>query len=196
MNKIDTGTATIDINTAVVAGSYQHITYTYTAGHPIDDTGFIKIVFRHVGDFGTPQFDNPKADNYCSVCTTGDCTPEVRWDPKGHTRPWGQALFIKITHGFLNRGEKIIVIFGDKIGGSSGWQMQTFCEHSFEFKTLVDPIATYEFKELPSSPRMPCLQDDAGVPRSHQAAHALPSWRVRFARRPSWSTDEARRSET
>jgi hypothetical protein len=171
MNKIDTGTASIDINKAVVAGSFQSITYTYTAGHPIDDTGFIKIVFRHVGDFGRPQFDDPKADNYCTIRTTGDCTPELRWDPKGHTRPWGQALFIKITRGFLNRGEKIIVIFGDKTGGSSGWQMQTFCEHSFEFKTLVDPIATYEFKELPSSPELAIV---AGAPdHAHCIAPSL-----------------------
>ena len=44
--------------------------------------------------------------------------------------------------------------FGDRSGGSPGWRMQTFCEESFEFKTLVDPIATYEFKELPRSPTL------------------------------------------
>jgi hypothetical protein len=54
--------------------------------------------------------------------------------------------------GFLDRGQKIIVVFGDTSEGSPGWQMQTFCEETFEFKTFVDPIAAYEFKELPESP--------------------------------------------
>jgi len=137
-----------------VAGTFTTITFTYTAGHPIDDTGFVKIVFRHVGDFGTPQFDDPTAPNYCIVSTTGDCRIEPRWDPKGHTRPWSRALYLKVMRGFLNKGEQIIVVFGDTSGGSPGWQMQTFCEETFEFKTLVDPIATYEFKELPESPTL------------------------------------------
>ncbi len=45
------------------------ITFTYTAGHPMDRAGYVKIVFRHMDDFGTPQFDNPEAPNYCTVST-------------------------------------------------------------------------------------------------------------------------------
>lgn len=154
MQCIDLGSAIVEPATPVVAGHYQTITFTYTAGHPIDDTGFLKIVFRQVGDFGTPQLDDPAAPNYCTVSTTGDCRIEPRWDPKGHTRPWSRALFLKVMGGFLNRAEKIVVVFGDRSGGSPGWQLQTFCEETFEFKTLVDPIATYEFKELPASPTL------------------------------------------
>lgn len=154
MQHIETGSASIEPCEPVVAGSFQRIIFTYTAGHPIDDTGYLKLVFRHVGDFGTPQFDNPTAENYCTVTTNGDCHIEPRWDPKGHTRPWGQSLFLKITNGFLERNEKIIITFGDRTGGSPGWQIQTFCEHNFEFKTLVDPIATYEFKEIAESPTL------------------------------------------
>jgi hypothetical protein len=137
-----------------VAGSYTTINFTYTAGHPIDDSGYVKIAFRTVDDFGAPQFDDPAAPNYCSVSTSGDCHIEPRWDPKGHTRPWSRALFLQVRRGFLSQGEEINVIFGDTSGGSPGWQMQTFCVDSFQFKTLVDPIATYEFKELPSSPSL------------------------------------------
>jgi len=154
MQHIETGSASIEPPVPVVAGSFQRIIFTYTAGHPIDDTGYLKLVFRHVGDFGTPQFDNPTEANYCTVTTNGDCHIEPRWDPKGHTRPWGQSLFFKIMNGFLKSGEKIIITFGDRSGGSPGWQIQTFCEHSFEFKTLVDPIATYEFKEIAESPTL------------------------------------------
>ena len=154
MQGINLGKASIKPVKTVEAGSFVTITYTYTAAYPIDDTGGLKIVFRQQGDFGTPQFVDPTRPNYCSVHTTGNCVTECRWDSKGHTRPWSNSLFIKISNGFLNKGERIIVVFGDRSGGSAGWQMQTFCEDTFEFRTLVDPIATLEFKALPDSPTL------------------------------------------
>jgi len=63
--------------------------------------------------------------------------------------------------GYLNKGGKIIVVFGDRSGSSPGWQMQTFCEDTFEFKILVDPIATYQFKEIPVTD----IANRAGQPR-------------------------------
>ena len=154
MQRIDPGKATLRRDHPVVAGAYTTIHYTYTAGHPIDDSGYVKIAFRIISDFGEPQFDNPAAPNFCSVSTTGDCRIEPRWDPKGHTRPWSRALFLKVRGGFLDQGEKISVVFGDTSNGSPGWQMQTFCVESLEFKTLADPIATYQFNEIFSSPNV------------------------------------------
>jgi len=148
------GRATISPKTPLVAGSYATVTYIYTAGHPLDDSGYLKIVFRSVGDFGVPQFTDPSAPDYSTLHTTGSCRPVPRWDNKGHTRPWNRALLIQITEGYLDRGERVVVVFGDRSGGSPGWQVQTFREHTFEFKTLVDPIATYRFKELPESPEI------------------------------------------
>ena len=152
MQSIDLGQANIQPQQPVVAGSFSTISFTYTAGHPIDDSGYVMIAFRSVGDFGIPQFDDPSAANYCAVSTTGDCQISPRWDPKGNTRPWSKALYLKISRGFLNRDEQVTVIFGDTAGGSPGWQMQTYRVNTFELKTFVDPIATYQFKELPSSP--------------------------------------------
>jgi hypothetical protein len=151
---IDLGQAAVHPTTPVVAGSLTTITFIYTAGHPVDDSGYVKIAFRYAGDFGTPQFDDPAAPNYCAISTTGNCRIEPRWDPKGHTRPWGRALFLKVRGGFLGRGDQIVVVFGERSGGSPGWQVQTFCEETFEFKTLVDPIATYRFRELLYSPTL------------------------------------------
>ena len=158
----DLGEAVIQPDQPVTAGLFTTINFIYTAGHPIDDSGYLKITFRSVSDFGTPQFDNPSAPNYCTLHTTGECRIEPRWDPKGHTRPWGRALFLKIRSGFLNTGEEIVVVFGDTSTGSPGWQMQTFCESRFEFKTFVDPIATYQFKELPASPSLRILPGAPG----------------------------------
>jgi hypothetical protein len=154
MQSFDLGQAIIKPNLPVVAGSFTTIAFTYTADHPIDDSGYLKIAFRSVSDVGAPQFDDPAQPNYCSIATTGDCSIEPRWDPRGHIRPWTRALFLQIRRGFLNDGEEITVIFGDSSGGSPGWQMQTSVNENFEFKTLVDPIATYQFKELPQSPKL------------------------------------------
>jgi len=125
MQHLDLGQATIEPEHPIVAGSFTTIALTYTAGHPIDDTGYVKITFRSVSDFSAPRFKDPTAPNYCTISTTGDCHIEPRWDPKGHTRPWNRALFLQVRREFLNRGEKIVVVFGDTSGGSPGWQMQT-----------------------------------------------------------------------
>jgi len=154
MERFDLGAASISPDSPAVAGGYHTITLTYTAGHPIDDSGFLKIAFRHVGDYGTPQFDKPDQPNYCSIRTDGDCRILPRWDPYGHIRPWSRALFLQVRGGYLDKGEHITVVFGDTSGGSPGWQMPTFCVSSFGFKTLVDPIATRLFKELPYSPEI------------------------------------------
>lgn len=154
MHAINLGKAAIRPRAPLTAGEFAMLTYTYTAGHPIDDSGYVKIALRNAGDFGIPQFTDPNAPNYCTVNTNGNCRIMPRWDPKGNTRPWGQAIYLKITGGFLDKDEKIILVFGNRCKGSPGWQVQTFCEHTFEFKTYVDPFATYEFKALPLSPEI------------------------------------------
>ena len=96
MTQIDLGQAVVHPQHHLTAGSFTTLIFQYTAGHPIDDSGYVKVVFRFAGDFGVPQFEDPAAANFCSLQTVGDCRIEPRWDPKGHTRPWGRALFLKI----------------------------------------------------------------------------------------------------
>jgi len=146
------GKSSIDLTEPIEAGSYVTVTYTYICDHPIEDGGSLKLVFRLVGDFGTPQFTDSNKPNYCTVSTTGNCAAEPKWDPKGHIRPWMQSLIVKITNGFLNKGDIITIVFGNRSGSGPGWQMQTFCEDTFEFRTLVDPIATSQLKTVPDSP--------------------------------------------
>ena len=42
----DLGEAAIQPDQPVAAGQYMTVNFTYTAGHPIDDSGYIKITFR------------------------------------------------------------------------------------------------------------------------------------------------------
>jgi len=149
------GSATIEPRGSFEAGSYQEFTLTYRAGYfGIDDTGSLKIVHRFASDMGKPQFDNPAAANYVTVEASNGAVLQVEYDGKRNIRPWDKTLYIKVVRGFLRAGDQIVVRFGDRRLGSPGMRIQTFCENSFEFKVLVDAIATYNYVELPEQPKI------------------------------------------
>ena len=149
------GSAIVEPSESVEAGSYQSFTVTYTAGFfGIDDTGSIKIVHRFASDMGRPQFDDPAAPNYVSVEASNGAVLHAEYDMKRNIRPWDKTLYIKVVRGFLREGDRIIVRFGDPRGGCPGIRVQTFCEESFEFRVLVDAIATYNYVELPEQPKI------------------------------------------
>ena len=147
------GSATVSPEGAFEAGSFQEFTLTYTAGYfGIDDTGSIKVVHRFASDMGRPQFTDPTAANYTTVEASNKAVLHVEYDMKRNIRPWDKTLYIKVVRGFLREGDQIIVRFGDRREGSPGIRLQTFCEDTFEFRVLVDAIATYNYVELPVQP--------------------------------------------
>jgi hypothetical protein len=147
------GTATIEPSGAFEAGSYTTFTLVYTAGfYGIDDSGSIKVVSRFASDQTTPQFNDPKAPGYTTVTASNNAKLELRYDPKGNVRPWDGTLYIKIVNGFMKEGDTITIVYGEKSGGSPGIRLQTFCEDTFEFRVLVDAIATYTYVPLPGQP--------------------------------------------
>ena len=149
------GSATIDPTGCFEAGSFRSFTLTYTAGYfGIDDTGSIKIVHRFASDMGKPQFDDPGAPNYVTAEASNGAVLDLRYDGKMNIRPWDKTLYIKVARGFLREGDRIVVRFGDPRQGSPGMRLQTFCESTFEFRVLVDAIATYNYVELPVQPEI------------------------------------------
>ncbi len=147
------GSAAVFPEGSFEAGSYQEFTVTYTAGYfGIDDTGSIKVVHRFASDMGRPQFDDPTAPNYTTVEASNGAVLHVEYDMKRNIRPWDKTLYIKVVRGFLREGDQIIIRFGDRRQGSPGIRLQTFVEHSFEFRVLVDAIAVYNYVELPEQP--------------------------------------------
>lgn len=147
------GAATVSPTGQFEAGSWQEFTVTYTAGYfGIDDTGSLKVVHRFASDMGRPQFDDPAGANYTTVEASNGAVLHVEYDMKRNIRPWDKTLYIKVVRGFLREGDQIIVRFGDRRQGSPGIRLQTFCEHTFEFRVLVDAIATYNYVELPEQP--------------------------------------------
>ncbi len=167
------GSARISPEGRFEAGSFQEFTLVYTAGYfGIDDTGSIKIVHRFASDMGRPQFDNPSAPNYTTVKASNGAVLHVEYDPKRNIRPWDKTLYIKVVRGFLREGDQISVRFGDRRQGSPGIRIQTFCEKTFEFRVLVDAIATYDYVVLP---HQPVIEIVSGPPVVYQAV--LPTLR-------------------
>lgn len=167
------GTAVISPTGMFEAGSFQSFTLVYTAGYfGIDDTGSIKIVHRFASDMGRPQWSNPQAANYTTVEASNGAVLDVIYDPKLNIRPWDKTLLIRVTRGFLREGETITVRFGDRRQGSPGMRVQTFVEPSFEFRVLVDAIATCDYVELPVQPTIAIV---AGPPVAWKAV--LPTLR-------------------
>ena len=135
------------------AGSYQTFTLVYTAGKfGIDDSGSMRICFRFASDQTRPQFDDPKRPNFTTVVASNGAVLQYQYDPKGNVRPWDRTLYIKVVKGFLRENDTITVTFGDTSQGSPGMRLQTFSEDTFEFHTLIDPIATFCYQPVPDQP--------------------------------------------
>ncbi len=149
------GTAKIEPTGRFEAGSFASFTLTYTAGQfGIDDTGSIKVVFRFASDMGQLQTDRPAAPNYITAEASNGAGLDVRFEKKMNIRPWGKTLLIDVSKGYLREGDQIIIRFGDPRQGCPGMRLQTFCEETFEFRVLVDAIATCDYVELPEQPEI------------------------------------------
>ncbi len=135
------------------AGSWQSFVLVYTAGtFGIDDTGSIKIGFRFATDFGPVQFDDPQGAGYTTAEASNGAALELKWEFKRNIRPWSRSLYVGVMKHFLAPGDTITIRFGDRRSGSPGIRLQTYCEAAFQFRVLVDAIATYDYVALPASP--------------------------------------------
>lgn len=147
------GYATLTPTGEFEAGSFQSFTLIYTAGkYGIDDSGSLRVCFRFASDQSRPQFEAPERVGYTTITASNNAVLQYHYDPKGNVRPWDRTLYIKVVKGFLRDGDTITIRFGDTSGGSPGMRLQTFCEDTFEFHVLVDPIATFNYQSLPAQP--------------------------------------------
>ncbi len=147
------GRAEIDPAGAFEAGSHASFTLTYTAGtYGIDDSGALRVCFRFATDQTPPQFTDPAAPGYTTVEASNGAVLHYVFDRKANVRPWDRTLYIKVVRGYLEEGDRITIRFGVTDGGSPGMRLQTFCEDTFEFRVLVDPIATFNFQAVPVQP--------------------------------------------
>jgi hypothetical protein len=183
------GTVTLEQAGDVRAGSVGQWTFHYTVGsYGIDEGGTIKLAQRFASDWETPQFDRPGEAGYTTVATTGQAKLRVRYDRKGHIRPWMKCMVIDVYDGSLSPGDEVRIVLGDRSGGSPGMRAQTFQEADHEFRFLVDPtnacltrrLATSPIiRVIPAEPRqLVCIIPTRGV--VGQPIQFFAGWRDRF----------------
>ncbi|KAH6987089.1 hypothetical protein EDB80DRAFT_898354 [Ilyonectria destructans] len=152
---------TLRCNTeTLTAGQWAEVIVEYTVGASgLADGAWIKGTFKFYSDWALFQTSDPRQDNYVSAeYIPGDLHPgqtaatvqslAVRFDQKGHERPFQKAVIIDIVDGYMNPGDKIVVRLGDRRWGARGTRVQSFVEESFLMRWYIDPVGTSRFAPI------------------------------------------------
>jgi hypothetical protein len=149
-----------------IAGSYASFTLAYTAGiYGMDDLGGLKIFFRFACDQSPLQMQDPDAVGYTTASASNGAQVDLSSDLREGERPWYKMLRVRIVGKGLKQGETISIKIGNRDFGSPGIRLQTFCEPSFEFHTMVDVFSTNVFIPL-ESPKISLV---SGLPERWKA---------------------------
>lgn len=139
------------------AGSWQEIIIDYEVGQSgMADGSWFKATFRFYSDWELFQTTDPTAANFVSAEYHAGPTVEgqspatvqklsVRFDQKGHERPFQKAIIVDTFDGYLKAGDHIVIRMGDRRFGGPGTRVQTFTERDFRFRCYVDPLGTSRF---------------------------------------------------
>jgi len=154
------GSVTSHIET-LEAGSWQEIVLDYEVGSSgIADGAWIKATFKFYSDWALFQTSDPSGANYVSAEYHAGLLAEgqspatvqslkVRFDQKGHERPFQKAIIVDTVDGYLKPGDHIIIRMGDRRFGGPGTRIQTFVEQGFRFRCYVDPLGTSRCCAIP-----------------------------------------------
>jgi hypothetical protein len=145
----------------LVAGSWDEIVLDYEVGASgVADGAWFKATFKFYSDWALFQTVDPRGANYLSAeyqagpLVAGQSPAsvqslKVRFDQKGHERPFQKAVIVDTVDGYLNAGDHIIIRLGDRRMGGPGTRVQTFVEDKFRFRCYVDPLGTSRFVAVP-----------------------------------------------
>ena len=154
------GRVTCNVN-RLVAGQWAEIVLDYEIGASgVADGAWFKATFKFYSDWALFQTVDPTGANYVSAeYQAGPLRPgqspgtvqslKVRFDQKGHERPFQKAIIVDTVDGYLNAGDHIVIRLGDRRMGGPGTRVQTFVEDNFRFRCYVDPIGTSRFVAVP-----------------------------------------------
>jgi len=145
----------------LIAGEWSEIVLDYTVGSSgIADGAWLKATFKFYSDWALFQTGDPSGANYISAeYHAGPCAPgqspatvqslKVRFDQKGHERPFQKAVIVDTVDGYVKPGDHIIIRLGDRRNGGPGTRVQTFVEEGFLFRCYIDPLGTSRFCDIP-----------------------------------------------
>ena len=159
----------------LVAGEWSEIILDYTVGASgIADGAWLKATFKFYSDWALFQTTDPKGANYVSAeYQAGPCAPgqipatvqglKVRFDQKGHERPFQKAIIVDTVDGYVKPGDHIIIHLGDRRSGGPGTRVQTFVEEGFRFRCYFDPLGTSRFCDIPGDVSIDIVSGDPEV---------------------------------
>ena len=141
----------------LTAGEWTGIVLDYEVGAAgMADGAWFKATFKFYSDWALFQTADPAGANYVSAeYQAGPCVPgqspatvqslKVRFDQKGHERPFQKAIIVDTVDGYLKPGDHIVLRLGDRRFGGPGTRVQTFVEKGFRFRCYCDPLGTSRF---------------------------------------------------
>ncbi|MCK1465262.1 hypothetical protein IVB34_44635 [Bradyrhizobium sp. 2] len=151
----------------LVAGEWTELELVYEVGAVgLADGAWLKLAFKFYSDWALFQTSDPTGANYVSAeYHAGPLRPgqspstvqglKVRFDQKGHERPFQKAIIIDVVDGYLNPGDRIVIRLGDRRQGGGGTRAQSFVEKNFRFRMFIDPLGSSKFAEVPGD----CILD-------------------------------------
>ncbi|MEO7495134.1 MAG: hypothetical protein ABIT83_17980 [Massilia sp.] len=145
----------------LVAGEWTELQLVYTVGASgLADGAWLKLAFKFYSDWALFQTSDARGANFVSAeYHAGELAPgqsaatvqqlKVRFDQKGHERPFQKAIIVDIVDGYLNPGDRIVLRLGDRRQGGGGTRVQSFVESGFQFRMFIDPLGSSKFAEVP-----------------------------------------------
>jgi len=145
----------------LVAGEWTELVLDYTVGQVgLADGAWFKATFKFYSDWALFQTSDPRGANFLSaeyvpatLCPGQSPATvqalKVRFDQKGHERPFQKAIIVDVIDGYLNAGDRIVIRLGDRRHGGPGTRVQTFAEAGFRFRCYVDPLGSSRFAAVP-----------------------------------------------
>jgi hypothetical protein len=127
------------------AGSWQTLEQTYTVGSmAIEPGGAIVVAKQLATDQGRLQHEDPAGDNYLSITSS---SPYARFERvhvplSGMHGGWRVAApmpAFRLEGAPLEPGDTVTVTYGDRSGGSRGFQTQTFATDRLLLPIYIDP---------------------------------------------------------
>jgi hypothetical protein len=143
------------------AGQLVELVFSYeVGGSGLADSGRFKLTYKFYSDWGDPQTEDPSGANYVTAaflprpCFPGESEPtvqrlRVRFDSKGHERPYQKAIIVDVVDGYVRPGDRIQIKLGDRSAGGPGTRAQTFVEEVFKLRAYVDVTGTSRLAPVP-----------------------------------------------
>ena len=172
------------------AGALEELRLVYEIGASgLADSGRLKLTFKFYSDWGELQTTEPSARDYVSAefvprqSFPGESAATLRrlavkFDPKGHERPYQKAILIDLVDGFARPGDRIEVRVGDRSHGGPGTRVQTFVEDNFKLRGYVDVTGTSRLAAVPGDLRFAIAPGPAAALRVITPRVARPGVRL------------------